>query len=373
MATKKDYYEVLGITKGASAEEVKKAYRTLAREHHPDVDKSAGAAERFKEISEAYQVLSDSEKRKAYDQFGHAAFDRTAGAGAGFGGQNPFGGFRTYSYTSGDPNIRFDFGDFQDPFSLFEQFFAGASTGRARRKSGGDDLYFELTVSFKEAVFGATKTVSLPRQILCPVCLGTGAARGAKTEICPTCRGRGQVERVQNSIFGQIATRTVCPTCHGRGEKPSAVCSKCRGEGRIKETVPTEIKIPAGVDDGATVRFEGLGDAGPYGERSGDLYLTTRVLPDKHFRRRGSDIQTEVKIDLPLAVLGGMALVPTLDRPVKLKIPAGTRTGTEFRLRGLGIPGRGDEYVRVNLEVPTKLSGHERALWEQLARKSPEL
>lgn len=367
MATKKDFYEVLGLSKSASLDEIKKAYRTLARKHHPDIDKSAGAAERFKEVSEAYQVLTDPEKRKAYDQFGHAAFDRTAGTGAGgFGG--PFGGFRTYTYTSGGgPDIRFDFGGFQDPFSLFEEFF-GASTGRARKKAGGDDLYYELTVSFKEAVFGAAKTVSLPRKILCPVCLGSGADKGAKVETCPTCKGRGQVERVQNSIFGQIVTQTVCPACRGRGEKPSIVCPKCQGEGRIKETVPTEIKIPAGVTDGDTVRFPGLGDAGPRGEHSGDLFLTIRVLPDKNFRRRGIDIQIELKIALPTAVLGGTVEVPTLERPVQLRIPAGTQSGTEFRLRGLGVPGRGDEYVTVILETPTKLSRDERDLWEKLAK-----
>lgn len=364
MATKKDFYEVLGVSKSSSLDEIKKAYRSKARAHHPDVDKSAGAAERFKEISEAYQVLSDPEKRKAYDQFGHAAFDR-AGAGAGAGG--PDGGFRSYTYSSGDPNIRFDFGDFQDPFSLFEQIF-GASTGRSQRRSGGDDLYFELPVDFKEAVFGAAKTVSLPRKILCPICLGSGGDRGAKEETCPTCRGAGRVERVQNSIFGQIMTAATCPTCQGRGKKFDRTCRKCRDEGRIAETVRTELKIPPGVDDGATVRYPGLGDAGPNGTRAGDLFLTIRVVPSRQFRRRDGDIYTEVDLDLPTAVLGGEVEVPTLEKPVKLKIPAGTQSGTEFRLRGRGVPGGGDEIVKVILQTPTRLSPEEKDLWRRLAR-----
>src|SRR5581483_11519502 len=360
MATKKDFYEVLGLTKSATLDDIKKAYRTLARKHHPDIDKSPGAAERFKEISEAYQVLSDSEKRKAYDQFGHAAFDRGGAGAGGFGGGNPFGGFRTYTYTSGGPNENFDFGDFQDPFSLFEQFFAGASAGRSRQKSGGDDLYFELTVDFKEAIFGVAKTISLPRQVLCPVCLGTGGEKGAKEETCSTCRGRGQVERVQNAIFGQIMTQTACPTCRGRGKTFSKPCPHCRGEGRVKETVRTEINIPSGIEDGTTIRYPSLGDAGPQGSKAGDLYLTIRVLPSREFSRRGNDIYSEAKVDLPTAVLGGTIKVPTLVEPVKLKIPAGTQSGTEFRLRGLGVPGRGDQFVRVSLLTPTKLSGHDR-------------
>lgn len=368
MPTKKDFYEVLGLTKSATLDDVKRAYRTLARKHHPDVDKSAGAAERFKEISEAYQVLSDPEKRKAYDQFGHAAFER-GGAGAGFGGANPFGGgFRTYTYTTGGGPGNFDFGDFQDPFSLFEQFFAGASAGRSRARSGGDDLYFELTIDFKEAVFGTTKTVSIEKQTLCPVCLGTGAEKGSKIETCQTCRGRGQVERVQNSIFGQIVTETPCPTCHGEGKTFESPCPKCRGEGRIKETVRQDIKIPAGVGDGDTVRFPGLGDIGRRGTKAGDLFLTIRVLPSREFRRQGGDIYSEAKIDLPTAVLGGTVEVQTLTDLVKLKIPAGTQSGTEFRLRGLGVPGRGDQFVRVKLDTPTRLSGRDRELWEQLAR-----
>lgn len=362
--SKKDYYEVLGISKNASDEDVKKAYRTLARKHHPDIDKSSGAADRFKEISEAYQVLSDPAKRKTYDQFGHAAFDRN-GNQAGAGG-NPFGGGRSYSYGGG--GINFDFGDFQDPFSVFEQFFAGATSGRTRSRSGGDDLYFELAIEFKEAVFGTSKTISLDKQTLCPLCLGTGGAAGAKIETCPTCRGTGQVERVQNSIFGQIMTRAVCSSCQGEGKKVDRPCSKCQGSGRIKETVHQEIRIPAGVGDGDTVRFPGLGDVGRLGAKTGDLYLTIRVLPARGFRRRGDDIYSEVEIGLPNAVLGGTVEVPTLTDPVKLKIPAGTQTGTEFRLRGLGVPGRGDQYVKVNLKTPTRISGEERQLWEKLAK-----
>lgn len=367
MAAKKDYYEVLGVSKSATLDEIKKAYRTLARKHHPDIDKSPNAADKFKEISEAYQVLADSKKRQAYDQFGHAAFDRAAGAGAGAGG--PFGGFRTYTYTSGGgPNINFDFGDFQDPFSVFEEFFTGASAGRARTRAGGDDLYYELPIEFKEAIFGTSKTITYDKQTLCPVCLGTGAEKESKVETCPECKGTGQVRRVQNSIFGQFIQATTCPTCQGEGKTISNPCRKCRGEGRIRETVSQEVKIPAGVGDGDTVRFPGLGDIGRRGTKTGDLYLTIRILPHRLFRRRGNDIYSEVKITPPLAVLGGTVEVPTLTDPVKLKIPAGTQSGTEFRLKGLGVPARGDQYVKVAVETPTKLSREERDLWERLSK-----
>jgi molecular chaperone DnaJ len=370
LATKRDFYEVLGVSKSSTLDEIKKAYRTLARKHHPDVDKSASAAERFKEISEAYQVLSDSNKRQAYDQFGHAAFDRTSGGGpgAGFGG-SPYGGYRTYTYTTGGgPNVEFDFGDFQDPFSLFEEILGGAATGRARTRSGGNDQHYELTIDFKDAVYGVTRHITYDRQTLCPVCLGTGAEKGSKLETCPECRGTGRIERVQNTILGQIATASVCPTCQGEGKIVKNPCHRCRGEGRIRETVSQEVKIPAGVGDGDTVRFPGLGDVGRRGTKAGDLYLTIRVLPSKVFNRRGNEIFIEVEIDLPTAVLGDVIEVPTLKEKVKLKIPAGTQSGTEFRLRGLGVPGRGDLFVKVNLTTPTKLSRQERDLWERLSK-----
>lgn len=365
MASKRDYYEVLGLAKGASEADIKKAYRTLARKHHPDIDKTEGAAEKFKEISEAYQVLSDSEKRKAYDQFGHAAFDRSAGAGTD---QGPFGGGYRYTYTNGG-GPGFDFSGFEDPFSIFEQFFGGAGAGRSRARNRGDDLYYELAISFKEAVFGVTKTVTIPRQILCPVCLGSGAEPDSKVETCPDCKGTGQVQRMQNSIFGQIITNVTCPTCKGTGKKIDKPCRKCGGDGRIQEEARTELKIPVGVGDGDTVRFPGLGDAGEYGKPSGDLFLTIRVHPESGFARRGNGIYSEINLDLPTAVLGGTVEVPTLTEKVKLKIPAGTQTGTQFRLRGHGVPGRGDQFVTINLKTPTKLSRDEKNLWEKLASK----
>ena len=360
---KRDYYEVLGLAKGASAADIKKAYRTLARKHHPDIDKSEGAAAKFKEISEAYQVLSDTDKRQAYDQFGHAAFDRGAGAGAG---QGPFGGGYRYTYTTGG-GPGFDFSGFEDPFSIFEQFFGGATAGRSRARNRGDDLYYELAIDFREAVFGVTKTVTIPRQIMCPVCLGSGAEPGSKTTTCPDCKGSGQVQRVQNSIFGQVITNSACPTCKGTGQKIDKLCRKCGGDGRIQEEVRTELKIPAGVGDGDSVRFPGLGDAGEHGKPSGDLFLTIRVRPERGFSRRGNDIYSELGLDLPTAVLGGTIEVPTLTETVKLKIPAGTQSGTQFRLRGHGVPGRGDQLVTVNLRTPTRLGRDERQLWERLA------
>jgi len=356
MATKKDFYEVLGLSKSASADDIKKAYRSLARKHHPDVDKTAGADGRFKEISEAYQVLADPERKKAYDQFGHDAFSR--GAGSGAAGGNPFsgGGFGG-TYTGG----------FEDPFTIFEQFFGGASAGRSRTRNSGDDLHYELTIDFKDAIFGSSRSISLAREVVCPVCSGSGAEKGSKVETCPQCQGSGQVVRVSNSIFGQIQTAAVCPTCRGTGKKISTPCSRCRGEGKIKQTTQQQISIPDGISDGDTIRFPGLGDAGGQGRPSGDLYLTIRVLPNKQFRRRGNDIYTSIDIPIPVAVLGGTIEVPTLTKTVELKIPAGTQTGTEFRLRGYGVPNRGDEYVQVNLKTPAKLSREEREHWERLA------
>lgn len=362
--TKKDFYQILGLTKSASADEIKKAYRTLARKHHPDVDKSAGAAERFKEVSEAYQVLSDPEKRKAYDQFGHAAFDRNAGAGAGAG--NPFGGgYRTYSYGTGGQGFNFDFGGFDDPFSVFEQFFGGSARSQ-RARNRGEDLHYELTIEFRDAIFGVNKAVSIAKEVTCPICDGTGAEKDSKVSTCPDCQGTGQVRRVVNSILGQIATAAVCPTCRGSGKKIEKPCHKCHGAGTTKESTRQEISIPAGVDDGDTVRFQGSGDAGKNGQPAGDLYLTIRVLRDRQFARRGDNIYSVHSIDPATAVLGGTLTVTTLTGTAELKIPSGTQPGTEFRLRGYGVPNRGDLYVTVNVKIPTKLSRDEKKLWEEL-------
>lgn len=361
--TKKDFYEILGLTKSASADDIKKAYRTLARKHHPDIDKSAGAAERFKEVSEAYQILSDPEKKKAYDQFGHAAFDRNDGAGAGAG--NPFGG--GFRYSQGQAGgFNFNFGGFDDPFSVFEQFFGGG--GRAQSRNRGEDLHYEFTIDFRDAIFGTRRTISLAKDVTCDICKGSGAEKDSKVTTCPQCQGSGQVRRVVNSIFGQVATAAVCPTCKGTGKKIEKPCHKCHGSGTTKDSIRQEINIPAGIDDGDTIRFQGLGDAGQNGLPPGDMYLTVRVLPDKNFRRRGDNIYSVESIDPAIAVLGGTLKITTLTGTAELKIPSGTQPGTEFRLRGYGVPNRGDLYATVNVKIPTKLSRDKKRLWEELSR-----
>ena len=363
MADKRDYYIVLGVSKTASVEEIKKAYRSLARKHHPDVDKSSGAEERFKEINEAYQVLSDSQKREAYDRFGHTAFEPGAAAGAP-------GGFR-YEYRPG-VEFDFDFGGFRDPFDIFEEFFGVRSPFGQQSRRGpqkGEDLHFEVNLPFEEAAFGASRKIEIPRNETCSTCGGSGAEKGAKAVTCPTCQGRGRVSRATQSIFGTFMTSSLCPTCKGEGSAIEKKCPKCKGSGRIRGIMERTIKIPAGVDDGDTIRFADLGEAGEKGGGYGDLYLTIQVLPHKEFKRRGYDVYYEQPITFPQAALGDVVEVATLDGKVKLKIPDGTQTGTEFRLRGKGIRygnSRGDQYVRVKIVTPTRLSSRQKEALKEL-------
>jgi molecular chaperone DnaJ len=354
---KRDYYEVLGVSKDSSNEQIKKAYRTLARKHHPDIDKSTGAAERFKEINEAYQVLSDPQKKAAYDQFGHNAFQ---------GGGTPGGGYGGYGY--GSPfNVNVDFGGFRDPFEIFEEFFGSSSPfGSARRRGGprvGEDLHYELSVPFEQAAFGVEKKIELPRLEVCSECSGSGAEKGSKKITCTTCNGKGQVQQATNSILGQILMNRSCPTCKGEGEIIEQKCAKCKGEGRIKGYHETSIKIPAGIDDGDTVRFQGLGQAGEKGGGYGDLYITVRVAPHKELKRSGYNTYIELPVSFTQAALGDTVEVPTLDGNVKLKIPEGVQTGTDIRIKEKGIKhgtSRGDQFVRVKVVTPTKLSGKQK-------------
>ncbi|OGY30437.1 MAG: molecular chaperone DnaJ [Candidatus Woykebacteria bacterium RIFCSPHIGHO2_12_FULL_45_10] len=366
MPSKKDYYEVLGVSKTASDTDIKKAYRSLARKAHPDVDKSAGAEERFKEINEAYQVLSDPQKKAAYDQFGHAAFSQGAPGGA------PGGGGYTYSYGPG-VNVDFDFGGFRDPFEIFEEFFGSSSPfGSRRTRSGprrGEDLAYELTIPFEQAAFGAEKKISIPRHEVCEHCKGTGAEPGSKTKTCPTCQGRGQVQRAANTIFGSLMTQQVCPECHGEGQTIEHKCRQCKGNGRIKSVKETTINIPAGVNDGGTVRFPALGEAGEKGSSYGDLYLTIRVAPHKEFKRDGYNIYCDKNISFAQAALGDEVEVTTLDGPVKLKIPEGTQTGTNFRIKEKGIKhgsSRGDQFVHVTVITPKNLSSKQKEALKEL-------
>ncbi|OEF96941.1 molecular chaperone DnaJ [Vulcanibacillus modesticaldus] len=355
--SKRDYYEVLGVSKDASQDEIKKAYRKLARQYHPDVNKEPDAEAKFKEIKEAYDVLSDPAKRTRYDQFGHED------PHAGFGGGG-FGGF-------GDQG----FGDFGD---IFDMFFGG---GRRRRDPNaprrGADLQYSMTIEFKEAAFGKETEITIPREEECDVCHGTGAKPGTKVETCSRCKGTGQEEIIQNTPFGRIVNRRVCSVCHGKGKIIRERCTECHGSGRVKKYKKIHVKIPAGVDDGAQIRISGEGEPGVNGGPPGDLFIVLNVKPHNFFEREGDNIYCEVPITFTQAALGDEIEVPTLDGRVKLKIPAGTQTGTNFRLKGKGVPrlrygGRGDQHVKVIVVTPTKLTEEQKELLRQFGKLSGE-
>lgn len=368
MAAKKDFYEVLGVSKTAEAEEVKKAYRTLARKYHPDVYKASDANQRFKEINEAYQVLSDTKKREAYDRFGHSAFE---GVGAGTRG------YRTYSWGQPGVEVDFDFGNFRDPFEIFEEFFGVRSPfqrdSAGRRSRRGEDKYYEIVLPFEEAVFGAEKKISLDRFQVCLECKGSGAKLGSKPATCPTCGGNGQVTRSNQTIFGSFMTASTCPECGGEGSLIKEKCSACHGVGRVKVREEKSIKIPAGVDDGDTTRFSGLGDVNEKGTEPGDLFLAIKVTPHKEFKRSGFDIYSEVLINFAQGALGDNVEINTLDGKTRLKIPSGTQSGTEFKLKERGVPrldtsGRGDQFVKVKVLTPTKLSKKQEELLKEFSK-----
>jgi len=373
MAEKRDYYEILGIKKGATDDEIKKAYRKMAMKHHPDrvggtsTDSAQAkeAEERFKEANEAYQILSDAQKRKQYDQFGHSGPFGAGNGPSGAGGYQQYGGFN-----GGGFNVNMeDLGGFGD---IFESFFGGGGGGRSSRTRKGADIQAELRIDFKEAVFGALKDFTLLKQNQCDKCKGSGAEPGSGEKTCPTCNGKGQVQTEQHTIFGTFAQATVCPECHGKGKVPEKKCTKCHGEGRVREQVTIKVKIPAGVDNGQTIRVSGKGEAGEYGIPAGDLYLIVRVTPDKRFVRNGYNIESEVEISFPEAALGTTVNVETIDGKVTLKVPAGTQSGKVFKLSERGVPHlngrqRGDHLVTVNVLTPTKLSSKQKKLLEEFA------
>ncbi|NGQ94141.1 molecular chaperone DnaJ [Brevibacillus sp. SYP-B805] len=353
---KRDYYEVLGVGKDASPEEIKKAYRTLARKYHPDVNKEPDAEEKFKEVKEAYDVLSDPQRKAQYDRFGHQDPNQ------GFGG---FGGFDTSGMGG--------FGD------IFDMFFGGGSSRRnpnAPRK--GADLQFSLQVSFLEAVFGKEADIEIPKEAECNTCHGSGAKPGSGVETCKTCQGTGQQEVVANTPFGRIVNRRICQTCDGKGKVIKEKCPSCRGTGRVKVRRKIHLNIPAGVDDGAQLRVAGEGEPGINGGPPGDLYVILRVKAHEFFEREGNDIYCEVPITFAQAALGDEIEVPTVDGRVKLKIPAGTQTETFFRLRGKGVPylrgsGRGDQHVKVRVVTPTKLTERQKELLREFAGLSGDV
>jgi len=357
MADKRDYYEVLGLRKGATDDEIKKAFRQLAKKYHPDLNPGDKECEaRFKEINEAYEVLSDSEKRSRYDQFGHAGVDPNFGAGSGFGGFGGFGG------------IDFDLGD------IFGSIFGtGRTSSRSRNAPRkGDRIHTEVTITFEEAAFGIEKEVSVSRIETCDTCGGSGCKEGTTAERCPNCNGTGTVTTQSRTPFGYMQSTSECSRCEGRGKIIHQPCQRCRGLGLVRRNKTIEVNIPAGIDDGQTISLRGQGNAGVNGGEPGDLYVTVNVAHHPFFTREGNAVLYEMPISIVQAALGAEVEVPTLDGKVKYSIPEGTQTGTVFRLRGKGIPnlrggGRGDQYVTVKVEVPTNLTGEQKDLLRKFA------
>ncbi|EST13375.1 molecular chaperone DnaJ [Sporolactobacillus laevolacticus] len=349
----RDYYEILGVSKDASKDEIKKAFRKLARKYHPDVNKDPDAPEKFKEATKAYETLSDPQKKAHYDQFGEA--DPNQGGFGGFGGQG-FNGA--------------DFGGFGD---IFDQIFNGGARRRdPNAPRQGSDLQYEMSITFEEAAFGKTTDIRIPKEETCTTCHGTGAKSGSKPEQCSHCHGTGQLNQEQNTPFGRIVNRRVCPYCHGTGKIIKNPCGTCAGTGKMKVNKKIEVKIPAGIDDGQQIRLSGQGEPGVNGGPSGDLYIVFSVKPHKYYQRVGDDVLLEVPLNFAQVALGDEIEVPTLYGKVKLRIPAGTQTGTKFRLRGKGIKnvrgyGQGDEHVTVKVVTPKHLTDEEKTLFKKLA------
>jgi molecular chaperone DnaJ len=357
--SKRDYYEVLGVSKNATKDEIKKAYRRLSKKYHPDINKEPGADEKFKEIKEAYEVLSDDQKRAQYDQFGHTDPNQGFGGFDGFGGSD-FGGF----------------GGFED---IFSTFFGGGSRRRdPNAPRQGADLQYTMTLDFEEAVFGKETDIEIPREETCDTCNGSGAKPGTKPEVCKHCHGTGQLSMEQNTPFGRIVNRRVCHHCGGTGKEIKEKCSTCGGSGKVKKRRKIHVKIPAGIDDGQQLRVAGQGEPGINGGPAGDLYIVFHVRPHEFFERDGDDVYCEMPITFVQAALGDEIEVPTLHGKVKLKIPAGTQTGTKFRLRGKGVPnvrgyGTGDQHIIVRIITPTKLTEKQKQLLQEFAEVSGQV
>lgn len=351
MSEKRDYYEVLGIGREASGEDIKKAYRKLAKAHHPDINKENSEAEaQFKEINEAYEVLSDSSKRARYDQFGHSG----PGMGQGFGG--------------------FDFGGFGD---IFESFFGGSTSSRRRASQKGADIQESVTVTFLEAAFGVKREVSFHRNQPCDSCKGTGVREGTTPETCGRCRGSGKVRTQQSTLFGQFIHENVCHDCGGTGKIIRDPCPDCRGKGLVRQKKTMEVRIPAGIDDGQVITLRGQGEPGTNQGIHGDLKILVRIKPHEVFRRNDTNVHIKIPISFTQAALGTEIQIPTIDGEMTYDIPEGTQTGTAFKLRGKGIPSlrdgiRGDQVVEVFIRVPEKLSKEQKELLEKYAEVSGE-
>ncbi|WP_149453901.1 molecular chaperone DnaJ [Pasteuria penetrans] len=348
MGQQRDYYEILGVGRGASGAEIRKAYRELARRHHPDVSSDSQAEEKFKEIQEAYEVLNDPQKKAYYDQHG-----RTTGHAAG-GGSSGFSGF-------GQHQQDFGFGD------IFDIFFGGAGgrRGASQAPHKGNDLEYRLKIDFRDAVFGKSVDILIPRSETCTTCKGSGSAPGSSPLVCKVCEGTGQAESVHNTPFGRIVNRRVCHTCGGSGKMITKPCPTCRGDKIVRRRKKINVKIPAGIHERAQLRISREGEAGGNGGPPGDLYISVEVLPDPYFQRDGDDIVCELPISFSQAALGDEVTVPTLDGKAKLRVPPGTQPGTELRLVGKGVPrlhgsGSGDMRVKMHVVVPLKLTEEQK-------------
>ena len=362
----KDYYKILGVDKNASTDEIKRAFKKLALQFHPD--RPTGDEAKFKEINEAYQVLGDADKRKRYDQFG-SDFEQQGGFG-GASWEDVMGAFRQGGFSSGGSFGGVDLGDIFGDLFGFGGGSASARHGRASARRG-NDIQVDVEIEFKEAAFGVEKEISLRKQSKCDVCGGTGAEPGSKLETCATCRGQGQVVQNQRTFLGTMQTVTTCPTCQGRGQQPTKKCKHCGGDGILAKTSTLQVKIPAGIDNGQSIRLTGQGEAAPHGGQGGDLYVRAHVRPSKVFEREGFDVYAEKEISFAQAVLGDKVEVETLDGMVKVVVPEGTESGQLIRLSGKGIQQlghsrRGDHYVKVKIRVPRKVSRDARKKLEDL-------
>ncbi len=355
MADKRDYYEVLGLERSASDNDIKKAYRTLAKKYHPDLNKAPDAADKFKEIQEAYEVLSDAQKRAAYDQYGFAGVDPQQG----FQGFNGFSGFD-------------GFGNINDIFDSF--FGGGGGFSRSQRTTGprkGSDRIMTLRIDFMDAINGVTKNINLDMEEQCSECMGSGARSKDDIKVCPTCHGSGRVLRQQQTMFGMMQSESACPDCKGTGKKIEKACTRCKGKGYLKKKIQVEVNIPAGIQTGQQLRIQGKGERGIDGGPNGDLYIEVIVNEDSHFIRDGKDILITIPISAIDATLGCKVDVPTVYGDVELTIPAGTQPNQKFRLRGKGVKDTrggmpGDQYVEVDIVIPSSVSREEKELYEKL-------
>jgi molecular chaperone DnaJ len=357
MTTQRDYYDILGVERGASDADIKKAFRKLAQQWHPDVNRDAGSDDRFKEINEAYQVLSDPQRRQAYDMFGRAG---AAGPGGGF-----------------DPSAAAGFGAFSD---LFDAFFGGGAAGGVRRgrPAAGSDLRYDLRITFEESIGGIEKEIEFPVLDRCATCSGTGAKEGTAAQTCPQCAGRGEIRHARQTMLGQMVNVVTCPRCRGEGKVVEAPCDTCGGEGRTQRTKRLRIAVPAGIDDGHQIRLAGEGEVGQRGGAPGSLYVAIHVTPHPQLRREGTELYHELHLSMAQAALGASVRVPTADGEEEVEVKAGTQPGTEIRLRGRGVPhlrragARGDLHVLVDVRIPTRLSSEQRAALEAFAAASGE-